>query len=145
MAPVSSIPGIRIVAETLAGPEVAWSRLTDPARVVEWLTDATPVGVPGDRYSLDFGDGSVVEGRILEVTPGRRFSHSWAWAGEAPAQLTRVTWTIEPRPGGGSRIVLEHDGWAETGADLETRDDHAGYWEGYVSDLAALLDETAGV
>jgi uncharacterized protein YndB with AHSA1/START domain len=97
---------------------------------------------PGDPYALDFGDGSVVEGTILELQPGRRFAHSWRWAGVEPEMVTRVAWLVEPTAAGGSRIVLEHDGWTEAGADLETRDDHAGYWEGYLDDLAALLAES---
>ena len=52
----------------------------------------------------------------------------------------------DPRPldgravaGGGSRITLEHGGWPETTGDDTTRDDHLGYWEAYLEDLAALL------
>ena len=29
------------------------------------------------------------------------------------------------------------------GANVATRDDHAGYWEGYLEDLVAVLDEEA--
>ncbi|MFL5778988.1 MAG: hypothetical protein ACJ761_08610 [Chloroflexota bacterium] len=34
-------------------------------------------------------------------------------------------------------------GWDEAGADRRVRDDHAGYWEGYLEDLVAILEEPA--
>jgi hypothetical protein len=52
-----------------------------------------------------------------------------------------VSWTIEPLSAGGTQVTLEHDGWSEAGADEATRNDHAGYWEGYLEDLVSVLDE----
>ena len=51
-----------------------------------------------------------------------------------------VTWTVEPLPGGGTRVKLVHDGWAEAGVDEASRDDHEGYWSGYLDDLVAILE-----
>ncbi len=118
---------IELSVETPASVEAAWEALTDPERVAEWLTDASPVGRPGDSYRLDFGD-SVVEGSILELEPGRGFAHSWRWdGGEDEAPPTRVHWTVEGATGGGSRVTLRHDGWPATTADDTSRDDHLGY------------------
>ena len=130
---------IELSIETPADPELAWDALTDPDRVAEWFTDATPVGRPGDPYRLDFGD-SVVEGAIASVDPGRSFAYTWSWEGSEDGTDTLVTWTVEPLPGGGSRITLEHGGWPPTTADDTARADHLGYWEAYLEDLAALLD-----
>lgn len=129
---------IQLAIETPAEPERAWEALTDPNRVAEWLTDASPVGRTGDRYRLDFGD-STVEGVILAHEPGKRFSHSWAWDDTEPSEATVVTWTVEPRPGGGTIVALEHGGWDEAGADESIRNDHLGYWTAYLEDLEALL------
>jgi uncharacterized protein YndB with AHSA1/START domain len=75
------------------------------------------------------------------VESGRRFAHTWAWLDAAPRHETLVTWTVEALPTGGTRIVLVHDGWSEAGADEAIRDDHEGYWSGYLDDLAAILGE----
>ena len=59
------------------------------------------------------------------------------WEGSEDVPETLVSWTVEPVAGGGSRITLEHSGWPETTGDDTTRDDHLGYWEAYLEDLAA--------
>jgi uncharacterized protein YndB with AHSA1/START domain len=139
--PVSSI---QLVIRTPAPPDAAWAYLTDPERVQEWFTAASPVGEVGEPYVLDFGDGSVVQGDIVEVAPGRRFAHRWAWLDAVPRQETLVTWTVRPLEDGGSEIELLHEGWAEAGADEATRDDHEAYWSGYLDDLRDLLEDAVG-
>jgi uncharacterized protein YndB with AHSA1/START domain len=139
--PADVIAPIRFSIETSASPELAWAYLTDPARVAEWFTEASEVGEVGDLYRLDFGDGSVVEGRIAALEPGRRFAHGWAWLNDEPRQPTLVTWTVGTRAGGGTIIELVHDGWSDAGADTAIRDDHEGYWSGYLDDLRDLLGD----
>jgi uncharacterized protein YndB with AHSA1/START domain len=136
-----TLPPIVLEFETPASPSEAWAALTEPARVAEWFTDASPVGEPGTPYRLDFGEGSVVDGVVVVVETGQRFAHTWAWADTEPRQETLVTWRIEPLEDGGSRVVLIHDGWTEAGADEALRDDHESYWSGYLDDLAAILAE----
>jgi hypothetical protein len=41
---------------------------------------------------------------------------------------------------GGSRIVLEHDGWSRPGLAPSDRDDHESYWNQYLDNLRELLD-----
>lgn len=137
----TTLPPIILVIETPAPAGEAWAALTEPERVAEWLTDASPLGAVGDAYLLDFGDGSVVEGVIREIEEGHRFAHTWAWADAIPRQETLVTWSVEPLPDGGGRITLIHDGWSEAGADAAIRDDHEAYWSGYLDDLVAVLAE----
>jgi uncharacterized protein YndB with AHSA1/START domain len=126
---------IRLSIETPADAEAAWQAVTEPDRIAEWFTDASPLGRVGDPYRLDFGD-STVDGHLVAVEPGRHFAHTWSWDGADATEQTVVSWTVEPL-GDGSRIVLEHAGWAE--GDDALRDDHLGYWESYLEDLAALL------
>jgi uncharacterized protein YndB with AHSA1/START domain len=141
---VASATPIRLVIRVPVAPELAWAYVTDPDRVEEWFTAASPVGEVGDPYVLDFGEGSVVKGEIVELEPGRRFGHRWAWLDADPPQETLVTWTIRPLEEGGSEIELVHDGWAEAGADDAIRDDHEAYWSGYLDDLRDLLEDAAG-
>jgi uncharacterized protein YndB with AHSA1/START domain len=138
------IAPIRLTLESAAEPSLAWAYLTEPEHVAEWFTEADPVGRVGEVYRLDFGEGSVVEGAILELVPGRSFSHAWAWTDAEPRLPTRVAWSVEPRAEGGSRIFLLHDGWTEVGADEALRDDHEAYWSGYLDDLRDLLEDAAG-
>ena len=132
---------IDLTVETPAAPARVWSALTDPRRVADWLTDASVVGRIGDAYRLDFGDGSVIDGVITELEPGRRFAYTWSWSGSEVHEETLVAWTVAPRNEGGTEVRLVHDGWAEAGLDQTVRDDHQGYWMGYLEDLVAVLIE----
>jgi uncharacterized protein YndB with AHSA1/START domain len=135
----STLPTIVLEIETAAPPDEAWAAVTIPARIAEWFTDASPLGEVGSAYRLDFGDGSVVDGVVTELEPGRRFTHTWLWADGEPGQETTVTWSVEPLADAGSRVRLVHDGWSEAGLDASVRGDHEGYWIGYLEDLAAIL------
>jgi uncharacterized protein YndB with AHSA1/START domain len=139
-APVAPI---RLLVRTAAPPDVAWAYVTEPAHVEEWLTAASPIGAVGDPYVLDFGEGSVVQGAIIALEPGRRFAHQWAWLDAEPRQETLVTWIVRATEDGGCEIELVHDGWAESGADDAIRDDHEAYWSGYLDDLRDLLEDVA--
>jgi len=136
----AGLPPIVLEIETPAPPADAWAALTVPERVADWFTDASPLGAVGTAYRLDFGEGSVVEGLVTELDPGRRFAYTWAWVDAEPGQQTIVGWTVDPLDDGGSRITLVHDGWSEAGLDASARDDHEGYWIGYLEDLAAVLE-----
>ena len=131
--------------ETAADPATAWLTVTEPAEVARWFADVTPVDGIGSPYRVDFGDGSAVAGRVRVVDAGNRLAYTWAWEGEQDGPVTLVTWEVEPLEGTGSRIRLTHDGWSEAGADAATRDDHAGYWEGYLDALGSLLDGEAQI
>jgi uncharacterized protein YndB with AHSA1/START domain len=133
------LPPITLSIETAATPAVAWATLTEPALIEDWFTKASSLGRVGDAYRLDFGDGSLVEGVVTSVEPGRWFSHTWVWAGVEPRQETLVTWLVEPLGDAGCRITLTHDGWEEAGLDQNARSDHEGYWIGYLDDLASVL------
>jgi len=135
------IPPIELTIRTSAAAELTWRTITDPERVALWLTDATPIGEPGDPYRLDFGDGSIVVGTVTTMEPGVRFGHTWAWESDEPGEATRVEWRVEALPDGGSQVTLVHDGWDAAGANMAARDDHESYWSGYLDDLRDVLEE----
>jgi uncharacterized protein YndB with AHSA1/START domain len=139
----TATPPIVLEFETVASPAEAWAAVTVPERIAEWFTDATPLGPVGAAYRLDFGDGSEVDGVVMELEPGRRFAHTWAWTDAESGRGTVVSWTVQPLEDGGSRITLVHDGWSEAGIDGSARDDHEAYWNGYLEDLAAILGGVA--
>jgi uncharacterized protein YndB with AHSA1/START domain len=138
----TSLAPLVLRAEVSTDPAATWSALTDPAIVEQWFTHATPVGAVGDPYELDFGDGDVMRGAILEVVPGDRLVYSWGWGDTAPGARTRVTWTIAVSQDG-TLVTLTHDGWTEAGLVAAERDEHARYWEGYLAALVELGDDLA--
>ncbi len=140
-APGRGIAPIDLSVELPVDPATAWRAITDPDRVVEWFTLASPLGSVGSLYRLDFGDGSIVSGVVTELEPGRRFAHRWHWDGAAAEETTLVTWTVTPTAGGAT-VGLRHTGWAEAGLDEQIRDDHEGYWAGYLEDLRELLSDS---
>ena len=136
----AAVDPIVLETETDANPGRAWRAVTDPVEVAKWFAKVTPVDGVGSPYRIDFGDGSEVEGRVRAFGPGHRVAYTWAWVGEDGGPETLVTWDVEPCDGAGSRIRLTHSGWSEAGADAETRDEHAAYWQEYLAGLAELLD-----
>ena len=132
---------IDLTIETPAPASRVWTTLTEPTSVAEWLTVASPLGRIGDAYRLDFGDGSVIDGVVTELEPGRRFAYTWLWDGQEAHEETYVAWSVEPNDAGGTEIRMVHDGWGEAGLDGTVRDDHERYWAGYLEDLASVLAE----
>lgn len=133
-----AVAPIDLAVELPVDAATAWRAVTDPDRVIDWFTSASPVGPVGSMYRLDFGDGSIVSGEVVDLVPGRRFAHRWHWEGTDAAETTVVTWTVEAAAAA-SVVRLRHDGWSEAGLDASTRDDHEGYWAGYLEDLRDLL------
>lgn len=124
---------------TAADPATLWAALTVPERVAAWFATASPLGAVGAPYTLDFGDGSIVDGELRELVRGHRFAHSWHWLGAPASETTQVTWEVEPTADGRSAVVLGHAGWAEAGLGERDRDDHRGAWQEYVDGLLELL------
>jgi uncharacterized protein YndB with AHSA1/START domain len=133
------IPPIHLQRRTRVPRATAWAAITDPAIVARWFAEVSPLGAVGDPYRVTFEDGTGIVGRILALEPGRRFAHSWRWDTDKETRTTRVTWAVEPTSFG-SRIVLEHDGWADAGLTRDDRDDHERYWTAYLDNLRTLLD-----
>jgi len=134
-----SIAPIVLRMPTAADPATLWAALTVPERVAAWFTTASPLGAVGAPYTLDFGDGSIVDGELREIVPGHRFAHSWHWQGAPTSETTQVTWEVEPAADGRSAVVLRHAGWAEAGLAETDRDDHRDVWQEYLDGLRELF------
>jgi len=134
-----SIAPIVLRMPTAADPVTLWAALTVSERVAAWFTTASPLGAVGTPYTLDFGDGSVVDGELREIVPGHRFAHSWHWLGAPASETTQVTWEVEPTADGRSGVILRHAGWAEAGLAESDRDDHRDAWQEYLDGLRELL------
>ena len=133
------IAPILIRLPTAADPATLWSALTVPARVAAWFAIASPLGDIGTPYTLEFGDGSLVDGILRELVPGLRFGYSWHWHGVPAAETTWVRWDVEPTGDGRSAVILHHDGWAEAGLTTTDREDHRSAWQEYLDGLLEML------
>ncbi|GLZ45737.1 transcriptional regulator [Actinomycetospora sp. NBRC 106375] len=99
-----------------APAEKVWDAITEPAAVERFFhglrLDAT-YG-PGGRLRSWSPDGQTLWGdnTILEWDPPRRMVHTWRSLYDetmAAEPESRVTWEVEPAPGGACKLTLVHD------------------------------------
>lgn len=92
--------------------EQVWAALTEPARLADWLAEATLELVPGGKLQLRFGNtDSVVDGKVIRVEPPHLLEFTWNSPG---AVDTLVHWELQPSPIG-CRLILTHcfPDWAQ--------------------------------
>jgi uncharacterized protein YndB with AHSA1/START domain len=130
-----------------APPQTVYEALTAAGRLQQWFmsraeTDPRPGGP--FTFAWEFADAAQngkQQGRFVELVPGQKVSYTWQ-ARPAPAELTTVSFTLAPE-GDGTRVHLAHTGFG-TGQDGEAaRDQHAGPWDFYLSNLKSYLEEGA--
>ena len=96
--------------------EEVWSALTEPARLAEWLAEATLVPGRDGSLTLDFGEGGRETGSITAWEPPSVLAYEWNFVGETP---THVRWALAAVDGGSATLLtLEHtrlDGDASSG------------------------------
>ncbi len=100
-------------------PETVWDYLTDGQLLAQWLMKNDFKAVPGHKFRFTaepvfkFGFDGTVYGEVLEVKPFEKLSYSWR-GGPGGGKITLdsvVIWTLRPE-GGGTRLTLEHKGFA---------------------------------
>jgi uncharacterized protein YndB with AHSA1/START domain len=91
--------------------EAVWAALTDARAIRQWWVDTDFRAEPGHEFFFrDKPQGKwdgVVRGRVLEAEPGRRVRFTWDGGGHQ----TVVEFRLEPAEGGGTRLLLSHDGF----------------------------------
>ena len=127
-----------------ATPERVWDAITKPEFTAQYFhgsrVDTTGERGTGIRHYAPDGTTLWGDDTILESDPPRRLVHSWrslydpAFAAEPPS---RVTWEIEPQPGGITKLTVVHDqleGSPKTAANV------AGGWMFIISGLKTFLE-----
>lgn len=98
-------------------PERVWRALTEPQLVAAWLMDTDLVAEVGREFTFRTkpapGFDGIVHCKVLEAVPPRRLVYSWA-GGPSRKHTTQVAWTLA-REGTGTRLILEHSGFAGLG------------------------------
>lgn len=105
-----------ITVEIAASPERVWDVLSDVERWPDWTPTVTSVRRLGDGPLRVGGRAQISQPRIPEteyvvtdLTPGRSFT----WVATGPGVRTTAHHTVDPLPGGGTRVRLSvsQAGW----------------------------------
>ena len=101
-------------------PDRVWRALTDSNLIEQWLMPNTFRAEVGHQFQFKTepvaGWDGTVQCQVLTVEPEKRLAYSWAGGSDALQGYghrldTTVTWTLQPTPGGGTHVRLEHTGF----------------------------------
>jgi uncharacterized protein YndB with AHSA1/START domain len=130
-------------------PDRVWRAISDPAALSAWfmVTDFAPeVGHEftftrrQDNPAAHFG--ARIAGRVLTVEPGKLLRYTWTEEDYPADYDTVVTWTLLAE-GRGTRILLEHRGFASDEVQQLGRGLIAGGWPRHLAErLAPYLRDT---
>lgn len=109
---------LRFEAIYLQPVERVWRALTDREELAQWLMDNDFEAHPGCTFQFRDkprpGFDGTVKCQVIEMEAPRRLAYSWM-SGDLH---TIVRFLLEPVPGGGTRLILEHSGFAGAGGTM---------------------------
>lgn len=124
---------VELEVQIEAPPEVVFSFLTDPTRMVTWLGQAVELDPrPGGVLRIDVNGRDVVRGEIVQIEPPRFIAFTWGWEREGtslPPGSSRVEIRLEAR-GRGTHLRLRH-----VRLPPDVREEHAAGWQHYLARL----------
>jgi len=137
---------VKVERSIPASPETVFRAITTPDLFARWMgpvgsstrVDAMDPVVGGSlAFTVSMPDGSeaTLRGIYRDLDPPRRIVHTWADAGDEAADVSTVTYELEP-DGDGTRLVLTHVG--VPAEDLERVD---GGWAHVLDNLASFAIE----
>ena len=141
-------PSFVYVTYIATTPEKVWQALvdTDVAREY-WVGSTGPAHVnvsdwrPGSRWEHQRVDTNAVDiaGKVVESTPPRRLVLTWARPAEVEdeSKHSRVTFDIEPQPGGVIRLTVTHE---DLERDAKMLAGISNGWPQVLSNLKTLLE-----
>jgi len=97
-------------------PSSVWRALTEPSALAQWLMTNDFQAQVGHRFQFRAkpvpGWNGIVDCEVKEVVPLQRLVYTWSGSNSKgkPYPPTTVTWTLEPAPGGHTKLRLEHSG-----------------------------------
>lgn len=116
-----------------APPATVFAFLTDPEKILRWLsTEATVDPHPGGIYLVNVGGKNIARGRFTEVIPVHRLAYSFGWEGreKTPPESSLVEIDLIDKAGG-TLVRFTHSGLP----DAEERAGHAKGWTHYLARL----------
>ena len=132
---------IRKIIVVDAPPAFVFKALTDEKELAQWFPNQGAVleARVGGAVEFNFlrpdGEKHTMQGRVLEIIPGKKLSYSWSFAQDSNEV---VTWMLEPMDGGGkTRVTLLHTGFKKPSQkDLESGMSLEAGWSHFISQLA---------
>ena len=125
-------------------PEQVWKALTDSDALAEWLMPNDFEPRLGNKFHLRMKPApnfsGLVECEVVELDPPRHLAYSW----HAGDQNTTVSFKLE-RVAAGTRVVLEHTGFAADGGMMISSVLSSGWKKKIESSLPATVARLAGV
>ncbi len=116
--------------------DAVFRAITDEKELTRWFPDQADLEpkVGGSVLFKFFDEGKEnhrVEGKVLELVPGRKISYSWTNLSDPNFPKTVVTWTVEPAAGNKTLVTLVH-----TGFDPKSRwfDLHSKGWSYFIEE-----------
>lgn len=107
-----------------------------PKKVYEALTDAKQfgkaTGAPmeisrdeGGRFSCF---GGMIEGRQIELVPGKRIVQAWRVKSWEPGLYSIARFELQSK-GKGTRVIFDHEGFPDVEREHLDKGWHANYWD----------------
>ncbi len=142
--PMSAAPRQVYQVYIKATPEQIWDAITKPEFTARYFfgSRVQTTGEAGTsiRHLAPDSDELWGDDAVLESDPPRKLVHTWSslYNPELAAEpRSRITWEIEPQPGGVSRLTVVHD---ELEHSPKTAASVAGGWMFVLSGLKTLLE-----
>ena len=122
--------------EIAAPPGVVWQYWLDPTQIVRWMGSNAAIDArPGGPIRVEYGNGAVMSGAIVELDEPTRLVFTWGW--EDPAEVVRPGGsTVEVTflaVAGGTRVRVRHTGLPDA-----ERGGHAEGWDYFLGRLAGV-------
>ena len=94
----------------LAEPEKVYELLTSGEKFAAASARPANIGAgAGEAFSIF---GGYIEGRQIELVPGKRVVQAWRGSDWAPGVYSLVRFTLTPE-GGGTRLTVDHEAYPE--------------------------------
>lgn len=116
-----------------AAVDVVWALLTTPEGLGRWLAPAHVDLRFGGTVDIDFGEGGVTGGEILDLVPGVALEYCWRFTGEPDSIVRFELEIIDPDK---TRLRLRHR--------MLPPDQARGYGAGWHAHLDQLMAAASG-
>ncbi|HYF47853.1 MAG TPA: SRPBCC domain-containing protein [Planctomycetota bacterium] len=123
---------VRIQMYLRATPARVWKALTDPKELVRWYKKPLHVSAKkGAAWNF-----TSIDGKVLEVKPGKKLVHTFRFPFAKGEPWTRVTFLLE-KHGRNTCLTLIHDRFQHG---KQTREWVSGGWPFLISNLKSYLE-----
>jgi uncharacterized protein YndB with AHSA1/START domain len=126
---IDNRPALRFERRLAHPIDAVWRTVTEPDELRHWFPATVTVDLrPGGAMTFDFGEGTTLDGEVLELDPPRRFVFTWG--------AEELRFALEPEDDGAAcRLQFVHILDEEN-----TAARNAAGWHVCLDGLAAYLD-----